>query len=155
MNSPTNQSEIPWLLTRAAGNDHFCDTTKRASQRLFCSYKGGFPCITEVGRNFERSHNPSDPQPPLPAETSADRHQHLGRHPLRAAQAPQRLPAARHLGHGPAGAQLVLHQVAHHRVEGLETENKTGGVQPPGEPMNIPIQPLKWDLRIKSKPFFQ
>ena len=35
---------------RAVGNDH-CDTTERASQRLFCQLKGGFPCITEVGRN--------------------------------------------------------------------------------------------------------
>ena len=39
------------LLIRAVGNDHVCDTTERASQRLFSSYKGGFPCITEVGRN--------------------------------------------------------------------------------------------------------
>ena len=39
------------------GNDHFCDTTERASQRLFSSYKGGFPCITEAGRN------PLIPQP--------------------------------------------------------------------------------------------
>ena len=41
----------------AVGNDHFCDTTERASQRLFSSYTGGFPCITEVGRN------PLIPQP--------------------------------------------------------------------------------------------
>ena len=38
------------FLSRVVGNDHFCDTTERASQRLFCSYKGAFPCITEVGR---------------------------------------------------------------------------------------------------------
>ena len=59
---------------RVVGNDHFCDTTERASQRLFCSYKGGFPCITEVGRN------PSIPQPcsPLKREkqTSHDSEQH-------------------------------------------------------------------------------
>ena len=43
---------------RAVGNGiHFCDTTERASQRLFSSYKGGVPCITEVGRN------PLIPQP--------------------------------------------------------------------------------------------
>ena len=54
------------VLSTAVGNDHFCDTTERASQsdtterasqRLFSSYKGGFPCITEVGRN------PLIPQP--------------------------------------------------------------------------------------------
>ena len=28
------------FLNRAVGNDHFCDTTERASQRLFSSYKG-------------------------------------------------------------------------------------------------------------------
>ena len=39
-------------LTRAVGNGiHFCDTIERASQRLFSSYTGRFPCITEVGRN--------------------------------------------------------------------------------------------------------
>ena len=45
------------VWVQAVGNDHFCDTTERASQRLFSSYKGGFPCITEVGRN------PLIPQP--------------------------------------------------------------------------------------------
>ena len=38
-------------------NDHFCDTTERASQRLCFAHKGGFPCITEVGKT------PLIPQP--------------------------------------------------------------------------------------------
>ena len=51
-------SQLPPMGIRAVGNGiHFCDTTERASQRLFSSYKGGFPCITEVGRN------PLIPQP--------------------------------------------------------------------------------------------
>ena len=36
----------PSLFYIAVGNDHFCDATKRASQRLIP--KGAFPCITEV-----------------------------------------------------------------------------------------------------------
>ena len=34
---------------RAVGNDHFCDTTQRASQRLTLHIEGEIPtCITEV-----------------------------------------------------------------------------------------------------------
>ena len=42
---------------QGCGNDHFCDTTKRASQRPTPHIKRGFPCITEVGIN------PLIPQP--------------------------------------------------------------------------------------------
>ena len=45
------------ILPAVGNGTHFCDTTERASQRRFSSYKGGFPCITEVGRN------PLIPQP--------------------------------------------------------------------------------------------
>ena len=54
---PNNCSQRQTDHNRVVGNDHFCDTTERASQRLFCSYKGGFPCITEVG------FSPLIPQP--------------------------------------------------------------------------------------------
>ena len=44
-------SKTALIAIRVVGNDHFCDTTKRASQRLPPHIKGRFPCITEVGRN--------------------------------------------------------------------------------------------------------
>ena len=52
--SPENLPE-----SKTVGNGIHRDTTERASQKLVCSYKGGFPCITEVGRN------PLIPQPCL------------------------------------------------------------------------------------------
>ena len=59
--NPYPGPSFTYFFPRAVGNYHFCDTTNKASQRLFCSYKGGFPCITEVGRN------PLIPQPCFPA----------------------------------------------------------------------------------------
>ena len=45
------------LRNRAVGNGtHFCDTTERASQRLVCSYKGGFPKVSQ-----KWGETPSDP----------------------------------------------------------------------------------------------
>ena len=41
---------------RAVGNDHFCDTTKRASQTLTPHIQRIFPCITKVV-----GQTPSDP----------------------------------------------------------------------------------------------
>ena len=54
--------------TRAVGNDHFCDTTERASQRLFSSYKGGIPLYHRSGekpldphKNCARIQSPACP----------------------------------------------------------------------------------------------
>ena len=42
--------QLPRSSLRAVGNDHFCDATKRASQRLSPQIKGEIPeDITEVG----------------------------------------------------------------------------------------------------------
>ena len=42
---------------RAVGNGiHFCDTTERACQRLFCAYEGGFPKVSQ-----KWGETPSDP----------------------------------------------------------------------------------------------
>ena len=52
---------LPWpYLARAVGNHHFCDTTKRASQRLTPHRKGEIPkSITEVlGKTRVINHNP-------------------------------------------------------------------------------------------------
>ena len=53
---------------------HFCDITERASQRLFCSYKGGFPCITAEtappGRLGAPAAAPRRGRSPRPAQTA-------------------------------------------------------------------------------------
>ena len=48
----------PKICIRAVGNGvHFSDTTERASQRLFCSYKGVFPKVSQKWLEKPRAIN--------------------------------------------------------------------------------------------------
>ena len=53
----TKRSNVVMVCCRVVGNDHFCDTTKRASQRLTPHIQGEIPLCHRSG------NKPLAPQP--------------------------------------------------------------------------------------------